>query len=61
MYKTIQVQSGVKYTNGDNDDMLRAGGVKRIFPGWYSVRFIGVVPDCSTIKSAWRNRGGKIK
>lgn len=61
MIKTIQIQSGIKYTNGNNDDLLRAAGVKRIFPGWYSLRYRGVIPDCSTVVCAWRNRGGKIK
>ena len=26
--KIIQIQSGVKYTNGDNDDLLRAAGIR---------------------------------
>ena len=59
--KEIQIESGVRFTNGDNDDMLRAGGVRRIFPGWYTVSYRGVVPDNSTIVHAQRNRGGKIK
>ena len=61
MIKTIQIQSGVKYTNGDNDDLLRAAGVKRILPGWYTLQYRGVIPDSSTVINAWRNRGGKIK
>lgn len=61
MIKTIQIQSGVRYTNGDNDDLLRSAGVKRIFSGWYSLQFRGVIPDSSTVTNAWRNRGGKIK
>lgn len=59
--KTIQIESGVKFTNGDNDDLLRAAGVKRIYPGWYSVTYRGVIPDCSTVIHAERNRGGKIR
>jgi len=59
--KTIQIESGIKYTNGDNDDLLRSAGVKRIFPGWYTVQYRGVIPDCSTVVCARRNRGGKFK
>ena len=59
--KTIQIESGVSFTNGDNNELLRAAGVKRIFPGWYSVTYRGVIPDSSTVVSAVRNRGGKIK
>lgn len=58
--KTIQLESGVKFTNGDNDDLLRSAGVKRIFPGWYTVWFNGVVPDNSTVNCARRNRKGKL-
>ena len=58
--KEIQIESGVRFTNGDNDDLLRAAGVRRIFKGWYTVAYSGVVPDSSTVVSASRNRGGKI-
>lgn len=61
MLKTIQIQSGVKFTNGDNDDLLKAAGVKRIYPGWYTLCYRGVIPDNSTVVSAFRNRGGKIR
>lgn len=59
--KIIQIESGVKYTNGDNDELLYAAGVKRISRGWYSLCYNGVIPDCSTVVWAKRNRGGKIK
>jgi hypothetical protein len=59
--KTIQIESGIKYVNSNNDDLLRVAGVKRIFPGWYTVQYRGVIPDYSTVVCAWRNRGGKIK
>lgn len=59
--KIIQIQSGVKYTNGSNDDLLRAAGIRRIFKGWYSLCYRGIIPDCSTVVWAKRNRGGEIK
>lgn len=44
----------------NNNELLRAGGVKRIHAGWYSVRYNGVSLDCSTVKSAKRNFLGKL-
>ena len=59
--KTIQITSNTQYTNGNNNDLLKAAGVKRIYPGWYTLQYRGVIPDSSTVTCAWRNRGGKIK
>ena len=35
---TLQIQAHTF----DNDDLLRAAGVKRIHPGWYTVQYRGV-------------------
>lgn len=56
--RTIQIESK---NMGDNNDILRAAGVKRIHSGWYSVKYNGVNLDCSTVVSAKRNRRGEIK
>ena len=45
----------------DNDDLLRAAGIKRIHPGWYTVQYRGVSLDQSTICAAKRNRKGEIR
>lgn len=45
----------------DNNDLLRAAGVKRIHAGWYTVQYRGVRLDQSTICSATRNRKGEIR
>ncbi len=46
--KQIQIQSH----DYDNKRLLRAAGVRRIFPGWYSVTYNGTKLDCSTVTSA---------
>lgn len=43
-----------------NIDLLRAAGVKRIHPGWYTVTYRGIL-DRSTICNARYNRKGEIK
>jgi len=55
--KTIQLQAH----DYDNNDLLRAAGVRRIYPGWYTAFYRGVSLDRSTICSATRNRGGRIR
>ncbi len=55
--KTLQIQSN----DYDNNALLRAAGVRRIFPGWYTVTYNGVKLDRSTITSAKRNRKGLIR
>ena len=55
--KTMQIEAG-KF---DNNELLRAAGVKRIFIGWYTVWYNGVALDSSTVTTARRNRLGKIK
>jgi hypothetical protein len=55
--KTIQLQAH----DYDNNDLLRAAGVRRIHPGWYTACYRGVSLDRSTICSAIRNRGGRIR
>ena len=55
--KTLQIEAH-KY---DNNAILRAAGVKRIYPGWYSVCYRGVSLDCSNVCGASRNPGGVIK
>ena len=62
---TLQIQAHAF----DNNDLLRAAGVKRIhpgwytvhYPGWYTVHYRGVSLDQSTICSATRNRKGEIR
>jgi hypothetical protein len=54
--KTLQIEAN----NYDNNDLLRYAGVKRIFPGWYTVHYRGVKLDKSTICGAKRNRNGRI-
>jgi hypothetical protein len=55
--KTIQIQAN----DYDNNRLLRAAGIKRIFSGWYTVQYRGVSLDSSTIVSAKRNRNGLIR
>lgn len=55
--KTAQIEAN----NYDNNRLLRAAGVKRIFSGWYTVHFRGVKLDTGTICSACRNRKGLIR
>ena len=54
--KTIQIEAHKM----DNNELLYSAGIKRIHPGWYSVRYNGVKLDTSTICSAKRNKGGEI-
>lgn len=54
---TLQIQAHTF----DNDDLLRAAGVKRIHPGWYTVQYRGVRLDRGTICAATRNRKGEIR
>lgn len=44
----------------NNNDILRAAGVKRIHDGWYTVHYNGVKFDKSTIIGAKRNHLGRI-
>ena len=53
--KTIQIESK------DFADDLRSYGVKRIFPGWYTVTYRGVSPDRGNVVSVKRNPKGQIK
>jgi hypothetical protein len=53
--KTIQIESK------DFADDLRAYGVKRIFPGWYTVTYRGVSLDRGNVVSVKRNPKGQIK
>jgi hypothetical protein len=55
--KTIQIEA---HTD-DNNTLLRAGGVRRIHPGWYTVHYRGPVLDRSTVCAAKRNPKGEIK
>ena len=54
--KTTQIESG----EFDNNDLLRIVGIKRVHPGWYTVKYNGVKLDASSIVSAKRNRKGEI-
>lgn len=54
--KTMQIL-GHKSTN---NKLLRAAGVKRIYQGWYTVRFHGEPFDKSTVVSATRNKEGEF-
>jgi len=55
--KTTQIEAN----DFGNRELLRFAGVKRIFPGWYTVHFRGVSLDKSTICGAKRNPKGEIK
>lgn len=55
--KTAQIESN----NYDNNRLLRAAGVRRIFSGWYTVHYRGPRLDPGTICAARRNRGGCIR
>lgn len=59
--KSIQLNSGYERDPITARQILRAAGVKRIHPGWYTVHWRGVSLDCSTVCSARRNRGGEIQ
>lgn len=54
--KALQIEAN----NYDNNELLRHAGVKRIYPGWYTVHYRGVKLDKSTICEAKRNRKGQI-
>ena len=54
--QTLQIEAH-KY---DNNAILRAAGVKRIHPGWYSVCYRGVSLDRSSVCGASRNPRGVL-
>lgn len=54
--KFIQIKSFSFY-----DCILRSAGVKRIYPGWYSVYYNGVDCSISTVVKATRNPKGLIR
>ena len=57
----IQIQSNKDLGDSvPNNDILRAAGVRRIHSGWYTVKYIGVQLDLSTVVSARRNKKGQI-
>ena len=62
--KTIQIEAKRPPGDGDNDadtnEILRAAGVRRIHPGWYTVKYHGISLDPSTVRGATRNKGGRI-
>jgi hypothetical protein len=59
---TIQIKSNTDLNDGKpNNELLRAAGVKRIHPGWYTVEFRGGDLDRSTVCGAKRNLKGGIK
>lgn len=55
--KTIQIEANTS----DNNEILKAAGVKRIHTGWYTVRYNGMYLDRSTVVGAKRNPKGEIK
>ena len=55
--KTTQPEANALF----NNILLRAAGVRRIHPGWYTVHYRGAVLDCNTICAARRNRKGEIR
>lgn len=54
---TVQIEAN----NYDNNRLLRAAGVRRIFAGWYTVSYRGPRLDSGTVCAARRNRGGRIR
>jgi hypothetical protein len=61
-YKKLQIEAhDLDDLDDNNDDLLRAAGVKRIHAGWYTVTYNGVRLDASTAVSAARNAKGEIK
>ena len=66
--KTIQLEAKKGVYNYDQigrgettvGDILRAGGVKRIRAGWYTVTYNGVSLDRSTVCHATFNPKGEI-
>jgi len=60
--KTTQIEANKDLNDSiQNNAILREAGVKRIHKGWYTVKYNGVRLDCSTVKSAKRNKHGLIK
>ena len=55
--KTLQIDS----SSEDNRKILRAAGVRRVHPGWYTVGFRGPALDRSTVCAAKRNPKGAIR
>jgi len=55
--KSLQIQAN----DHDNNRLLKAGGIKRIHAGWYTVTYNGPKLDSSTINGAKRNRSGHIR
>lgn len=47
-------------STGDNSEILRAAGIKRIHSGWYTVTYRGLKLDRTTVTSAKRNPKGEI-
>lgn len=54
--RTLQIDSSAP----DSLPILRAAGVRRIHPGWYTVHYRGPVLDRSTVCQATRNPKGLI-
>ena len=55
--KALQIEA----RESGNNELLRLAGIKRIHPGWYTVKYSGVRLDSSTIAHAARNPKGGIK
>lgn len=53
--KTIQIHSDC------NAEELKSYGVKRIFPGWYTVSYRGIKPDKGNVVGVRRNPKGEIR
>lgn len=54
--RALQIDSSAP----DSLPILRAAGVRRIHPGWYTVHYRGPVLDRSTVCQATRNPKGRI-
>jgi hypothetical protein len=54
---TLQIHGG----DPANYDILRAAGVRRIRPGWYTANYRGPYLDRSTVCAARYNRKGEIR
>lgn len=54
--KTIQI-----FGFNDNKPLIRAAGVKRVRPGWYTVTYRGPMCDRTTVCAASYNPKGDIK
>jgi hypothetical protein len=55
--KTLQIEAHQM----NNDEILRAAGIKRIHSEWFTVNYNGISLDCSTVISAKRNPKGEIQ